>query len=267
MNDTDVESRVAAATAYENLFVPALFAEWAARVMGHARLRSGQSVLDVACGTGVLTREVVSRVGPSGRVAAVDVNDGMLAVASRQVPGVEFRQAPAEELPYPDRSFDAVVSQFGLMYFTDRQKALREMRRVLAPGGVMAVAVWDTLEHTPAYAAETRLFERLAGKDAGDALRHPFVLGDRAELEALFASAGLSGVTITTDTGAGRFPSIRSMVEADLRGWLPIVGVVLPEEKIQQILREADRELAAYATPGGETKFATPAHIVVYEKS
>ena len=77
----------------------------------------------------------------------------------------------------------------------------------------------------------------------------------------------MSRVTIATDTGTGRFPSIRSMVEADLRGWLPIVGVVLPEEKIQQILREADRELSAYATPGGETRFDTPAHIVVYTEA
>ena len=105
------------------------------------------------------------------------------------------------------------------MFFTDRRQALREMLRVLAPGGHLAVAVWDSLAHTPAYAAEVALLERVAGQRAADALRAPFVLGNREELTTLSASAGVLSIAITTLHGTAQFPSIRSMVEADLRGW------------------------------------------------
>ena len=123
----------------------------------------------------------------------------------------------AESLPFPDQSFDAVVSQFGLMFFMDRRQALREMLRVLAPGGRLVVAVWDSLETMPAYAAEVALLEQTAGRQAADALRAPFVLGNRQHLATLFSEAGVDSPEITTHHGTAQFPSIRTMVEADLR--------------------------------------------------
>ena len=262
MADVAVENRVAAATAYEELFVPALFREFAGVVADAARLRPGQRVLDVACGTGVLAREAATRVGDGGRVAGVDVGDGMLAVAARVAPGIEWRQAPAESLPFPERSFDAVVSQFGLMFFADRRQALAEMRRVLVPGGRLAVAVWDSLASMPALAAEVELLERTAGAAAADALRAPFVLGDPRELERLFADAGFRAAEVTAARGTARFPSVRVMVEADLRGWFPLVGIVLPEDQILRILEEAEGALAPFVSGGGEATFATSALVV-----
>src|SRR5690606_33009557 len=154
MSTSEIETRIDAAEAFETHFVPALFAEWAPRVADAAGLQTGHRVLDVACGTGVLAREAARRVGPQGFVWGLDLDDGMLTVAGRRAPEIEWRQGTAESLPYADRSFDAVVSQFGLMFFPDRTKALREMQRVLRPGGRIGVAVWDSLENTPAYAAE-----------------------------------------------------------------------------------------------------------------
>jgi SAM-dependent methyltransferase len=190
----------------------------------------------------------------------------MLAVAARLAPGIEWRQGTAESLPYPDRSFDAVVSQFGLMFFTDRRQALREMLRVLAPEGHLAVAVWDSLDNTPAYAAEVALLERVAGPRAAAALRAPFVLCDQSELATLFKGAGVAAVEISTHHGTARFPNIRSMVEADLRGWLPVMGVVLPEEQIQQILGEAEQVLSAFVNEEGRVMFDSPAHIITGTK-
>ncbi len=130
----------------------------------------------------------------------------------------------------------------------------------------MAVAVWDCLDNIPAYAAEVALLERIAGQRAADALHAPFVLGDRKELATLFDSAGMASVAITTHQGTARFPSIRVMVEADLRGWLPMVGVVLPEDLIEHILEEAEHTLSPYLTTEGRVTFDSPAHIVTGTK-
>jgi len=262
VTDPRLEERISAANAYERLHVPALFGQWAPHLLDAAGIGPGQRVLDVACGTGVLAREAVGRVGPEGGVSGIDPDPGMLAVAARLAPGVAWRQGTADAMPYPDGSFDAVVSQFGLMFFPDRRASLREMLRVLAPGGRMAVAVWDTLENAHAYPIEVALLQRIAGQRAADALRAPFALGDRRELLGLFDSAGVASVRIVTRTGTARFPSVRSMVEADLRGWLPVMGVVLEEDRIRTILKEAEEALHPYVTEGGQVVFDSPAHIV-----
>ncbi|MBE9170067.1 methyltransferase domain-containing protein [Pleurocapsales cyanobacterium LEGE 06147] len=98
-----------AAEIYEEFFVPALFQQWASRVAGAAMISSGQRILDVACGTGVLTREVAHRAGENGSAIGLDLNEGMLVVARRKAPEIEWRQGRAEGLPFDSDSFDAVV--------------------------------------------------------------------------------------------------------------------------------------------------------------
>jgi SAM-dependent methyltransferase len=190
----------------------------------------------------------------------------MVAVAKLLAPAIEWHEGVAESLPFPDRFFDAVVSQFGLMFFTDGHQAVCEMLRVLAPGGHLAVAVWNSLENNPAYARAVELLEQNAGRRAADALSAPFVLGDRQELIALFSKAGMPSAEITTHHGTGRFPSIRTMVEADLRGWLPVMGVFLTEDEIGRVLQEAEHALKSYATRDGRVAFDLSAHLVVAKK-
>jgi len=262
MSEPALQAQIDAARAYEALFVPALFGEWAPRVADAAQIGAGQRVLDVACGTGVLTREAASRTGPSGSVSGLDPGVGMLAVARELAPTIDWRQGVAESLPFPDRSFDAVVSQFGLMFFSDRRQALREMLRVLTSDGRVSVAVWDSLEHNPAYRTSVEILDRLAGRPAADALRSPFVLGNEQDLRALFTDAGVGSVEVATCEGTARFPSIRAMVEADLRGWLPVMGVLLAEDQIDRILTEAETVLGAYVTADGAMAFATRTHLV-----
>lgn len=263
MPDQELARQIDAALAYQKLFVPALFEQWAARVADAADLAESQCVLDVACGTGVLAHEAAARVGATGKVVGVDPDRGMLAVAHELTPYVEWREGTAEDLPLPDGAFDAVVCQFGLMFFTDREKALREMVRVAVPDGRVAVAVWDTLENAPAYAAEVATLERVAGKRAADALRAPFVLGKTEALARLFENAGVADVAIATQCGSARFPSVRTMVEADLRGWLPVLGVHLPEAQVEAVLNEAETALAPHVTSDGTIEFDLPAHIVI----
>jgi SAM-dependent methyltransferase len=246
--------------------VPALFQQWAPRLIEAAHIQPGQRVLDIACGTGVLAREAALRVGNSGAVAGLDLTPGMLVVAERLAPAIEWRQGMAEALPYPDHSFDAVVSQFGLMFFQNRQQALREMRRVLVSGGHFAVAVWDSLNTIPAFASEVGILERRAGPKAAAALRAPFLLGDQIELGTLVADAGLNTAVITTRHGTAHFPSIRSLVEADLKGWLPVMGVLLSEKHIEEILDDAESDLSNYVDAQGRLVFGISAHIVAGTK-
>jgi SAM-dependent methyltransferase len=262
MTERVTAEQVDAAMSYHELLVPALMDDWAPRVAEAAGIRPGDRVLDVACGTGVLTRAAASRAGPSGTVTGLDLNPGMLRVAARLSPTLRWQQGTAQALPFADRSFDAVVSQFGLMFFPDRVTALREMKRVLGPGGRLAVAVWGSLAVTPAYAAEVALVERLAGETAADPLRAPFALGDEQHMAALLAEAGITGARVALEQGRGRFPSIRVMVEADLRGWLPLMGVVLDEPLIQDILRQAETVLRPFVSGAGAgVAFASPAVI------
>lgn len=240
MNTSQLQQQIAAARAYENLFVPALFRLWAPALADAAYVAPGVRALDVACGTGVVARELAVRVGASGSVAGLDLLPGMIEVAREIAPGIEWKQGAAESLPFPDESFDAVVSQFALMFFVDRGKSLREMLRVLRPGGGLAVAVWNAAEQMPAFAAEIALVERVAGPKAANALRAPFALGNRSEVEQLCRDAGLQAPMVTTHVGTACFPSLRVLIEADLRGWLPLMGVILEEEAIEDILRRAD---------------------------
>jgi ubiquinone/menaquinone biosynthesis C-methylase UbiE len=254
-----------AAEVYEAFFLPALFQQWASRVADAAGIQPGQRVLDVACGTGVLARAVAERVGSAGVVVGVDVNEGMLAVARRKAPAIEWKQGRAEALPFDSDSFDAVVSQFGLMFFEDRRAALQEMVRVVRPSGRLAVAVWDSLDHTPGYAAMTDLLQQLFGDQVAQALRAPYVLGDRERLRSLFAEAGISDAQITTQAGTARFPSIQSWIYTDIKGWT--LADVLEDAQFDLLLKEAERVLRRFVTADGTVAFSAPAHIVTATKT
>lgn len=249
-----------AAEVYETFFLPALFQEWAGPVADAAGIRAGDRVLDVACGTGVLARAAAGRTGAPGAVVGLDVNEGMLAVAAREAPGIDWRVGRAENLPFDDASFDAVVSQFGLMFFEDRRAAIREMARVLRPGGRLVVAVWDTLDNTPGYAAMVGLLERLFGAEAADGLRVPYSLGDVGRLTALFDGAGLPAAEVTTREGTARFPSIESWVYTDIKGW--VLADVIDDAMYERLLAEAQRTLAPFVVDGGRVAFPAPAHLV-----
>ncbi len=207
-----------AAEVYERFFVPALFAQWTDVVLDAADIRTGQRVLDVGCGTGVLARAAKARVGEHGHVAALDPNGGMLAVARRTASGIDWRTGVAEQLPFPDRSFDRTVSQFALMFFTDPKVAFAEIGRVTRPDGWVALAAWDRLENNLGYAQLSSLIEDLFGADTAEAIRAPFRPGD-PEVVAEIARAGLHEPTVTRHHGVARFESLHAWLHMEIRGW------------------------------------------------
>lgn len=253
------------ADVYDEQFVPALFRQWGPVLCDCADIRRGQRVLDVACGTGALTVAVAARVSPGGTVLGLDANPDMLAVARRKHAGIEWHDGRAESLPFPDASFDAVVSQFGLMFFSDRVAALREMQRVLRPGGHLAVAVCDALERSPGYAALAALLERLFGRPVADAFRAPFVLGDAASLRALCTDAGLAEARVTQHQGTVRFASIDALVSTE-RACAWTLGGLLDDIQFDRLRREAEDVFRPFVDAGGMVAFAMPALVITAAK-
>lgn len=260
MAATDKER--AGAQAYETLFVPALFAPWAGRVVEAAGLSPGQSVIDIGCGTGVLARAAQSAVAPGGRVIGVDPAPGMIAVARDIAPGIDWRVGRAEALEMPDRTLDAAVSQFAMMFFEDRLAASREAFRVLRPGGRSAFAVWDDIARNPAYADLAAFLDGEIGRAAGDAIRVPFCLGDAEEVTSLLLAAGFDDLAVRTATAPVRFADIATMVEAEIRGWLPLFGIHVDEPRLAEILDAAPEALARHRDADGRAAFANSAHVV-----
>lgn len=254
-----------AAEMYEERFVPAIFQQWAPRVADAAKLVPGDRVLDVACGTGVVARECAVRVGPTGQVIGLDINAGMLTVAQRLRPEIEWRHGDAADLPFADGAFDAVVCQFALMFFPDRVTPLREMWRVLAPGGRLAVAVWGPIEEIPAYVALASLAARHAGPMAADIVNSPFVLGDKADVAEIFRIAGIENIEIGTQEGTERFASIDDFVETEVKG-SPLVDVV-DETAYAALAKEAYTDLGFCSGNDGRVEFASPAHIITARKA
>ena len=249
MSDTDrgqVSAR--AAEVYEAFFVPALFDQWTEVVLDAADVRSGHRVLDVGCGTGVLARAALGRVGAHGHVAGVDPNDGMLTIARRAVPDIEWQTGLAEQLPYPDHSFDRTVSQFALMFFADRERALSEVCRVTRPDGKVALAVWDRLDNSPGYARLATLVEELFGPDAADAIRAPFKMGDPEMLLDL-ATTALAEPTVTRHPGVARFETVHAWVHTEIRGWT--LADSIDDQGFAALLGAANEQLSDLVTDSG----------------
>jgi len=197
---------------YAEHLVPAVFAPWAPVLLDAAAVGIGHTVLDVACGTGVVAAAAAERVGPSGAVTGVDINPGMIAVASR-TQGVRWAQADAARLPFPDGGFDRVLCQAGLQFVPDRLGALREMRRVLRPGGRVALLVWRALHHSPGFAALADALQAVVGPEAAAVMRAPFVFGDDPRpLATLLDSAGFGDVYVQARAGTVRFASVEAFV-------------------------------------------------------
>jgi ubiquinone/menaquinone biosynthesis C-methylase UbiE len=258
-----------AAELYERYLVPAITGVWAADLVQRAALQPGERVLDVACGTGIVARLAAERVGAQGAVVGLDLNTAMLAVA-RALPQsgatITWTEASVLAMPFPDATFNVVVCQLGLQFFPDRPQALREMRRVLVPGGRVLLSVFGPLAHNPAPQALADALERHLGPHASAIKRAEHDLDDPTALDELVAGAGFSDVAIETTTQQIRFPSPREYVRIQLAA-TPLAALMqeMPRE-LQAVLAEAviadvSRALRSYSGDGGLT-FPQECHIL-----
>src|SRR2546428_5737604 len=215
---------------YEKHLVPALFGPWAHTLLKLASPMPGRRVLDLACGTGTVARHAADLVGPTGRVVGLDISAGMLAVA-RSIPSptgrIEWKEADALSIPFPDGSFDIVTCQLGLQFFPDRAKAVREMKRVLVPNGRLAILVWRPIRYSPGFGALEQALEHHAGSKAAEWMRSPFSLGNAQELRNLLQNAGFLNTTIKIGIGTVRFQSVDQFVSLYTKG-TPLSALVGP---------------------------------------
>jgi SAM-dependent methyltransferase len=183
--------------AYERLLMRRIFEPWGRLLLDRAALLPGEEVLDVATGPGTIARMAAARVGPGGRVHGVDLSPQMIAEAQTKAgeggaAPIEYTRAPADELPFPAATFDAVLCQQGIQFFPDQPAAMKEMRRVLRPGGRAALALWADDKAMTLFASFLAAFDAVAGRPA----RPPLSWLDATRLAALFDQAGFHDTRI-----------------------------------------------------------------------
>jgi SAM-dependent methyltransferase len=233
-----------AAEVYQSLFVPALFGRFSDPIAEAAGIRGTDSVVDIACGTGVLTRAV--RALTSGRVVGIDINPAMVAVASRYGDDIEFIEGDAASLDLADDSFDVAVSQFGLMFLDDPPRGIVEMDRVADRG---LVAVWGPIEQSDGYTRMQDLFGSELGEEAASSLDAPFAMGRDGVLESVFDSTEVADVDFTSIVGSARFDSISQWVTTEVRGWT--LGDSITDSELADLIETANESLSEFQTNDG----------------
>ena len=191
---------------YEEFLVPLIFEPYATDLAKRLASRPLPRVLEIAAGTGVVTRKLASVLPESVSIVATDLNQAMLDLASKvgTKRPVEWRQADAMQLPFENATFDAVVCQFGVMFFPDKPRAFSEARRVLKPGGVFIFSVWDRIEENEFADTVTTALESVFPKDPPRFMaRTPHGYHDHRIIERELASGGFTA-SPRIDTVAAR---------------------------------------------------------------
>jgi SAM-dependent methyltransferase len=271
-------STASPARAYEEYFVPAMFAPLSEHVLAAAALQPGEHVLDLACGTGIVARQAAAQVGPTGRVLAVDISPMMLEEGrSHPVPDgveIEWRQADGVTADLPVGAFDVAICQQGLQFFPDRAAGAGQLHRAVRDGGRAVVATWLGLEDNPfiarAVEAELRHLDALgAGVDRADAER-PFSLG-KDELRELLDGAGFPSVDIRTVAVEARFPTPDHFVERMQRAYAAVVPAFAEDpdafDRYVAAVTEATRDLVEEHRQGDHVVIPFRSNLAVARES
>ena len=250
---------------YEKYLVPSIFAQWAHQVIMIAQVDQGARVLDAGCRTGVLARAAAREAGQFSDITGLDRDESMLVVARRLAPEITWVQGDVQELPFEDQDFDRVLCQFVLMFVKNRVAAIREMWRVLKPGGRLVIVTWDSLEKSAAYSRLLKLIAGIAGPVAARTLYTPWGLGDDNTLISLLRSAGIVEFELLMRKGIVKFPSIDTLVEVEIMA-SPSMNS-MSKLQCSTIKHLAYEGLAQFLLPNGEVTIQRDAKIVTAIKA
>ena len=203
-------------TAYDRWLGPVLFEPYAADLARRVAARAPQRVLEIAAGTGVVTRHLLSSLAEGTEVTATDLSEAMVATGSARAPGAHWQPADALDLPFEDTAFDVVACQFGVMFFPDKPRGFAEAARVLAPGGALLCSTWDAVERNDLATALVAGLERAIPDEPPTfvlAIPHGYADVDRIRADAAAGGLGVADVeTVELET-------VASSVEDVARGF------------------------------------------------
>ena len=197
---------------YDRYLGPLIFETYAEDLAKRLTALNAERVLETAAGTGIVTRALLRSLPAGASIVATDLNQPMLDHAAGQVPSgrVSWQKADAQALPFPDRAFDAMVCQFGVMFFPDKQQAYREARRVLKPGGHFIFNVWDGIEYNEfADLVSTAVADMFADDPPRFLARTPYGYHEQQAVIAEVRSAGFTNVAVETLTRRSVAPTCR----------------------------------------------------------
>lgn len=243
---------------YNDFFSPQMFTPWAKNLVEQSTPSAGDRVLDLACGTGLLTEQIAPHLGNNGSIVGLDFAPPMLAVAQTREfngPSVEWIDASADAIPLPDNSFDRVYCQQGFQFFPDRAKAVPEVRSVLKPGGLTAISLWAPVEEFP---LRDQMFNSIAKflNVPLEVAAKPFTFGGSEPMQSMLDDAGFSDIVITTRSNESVFGPPESFVKLTVMGAaaaIPTFGELTDEEKqsvIAHVEVENYDEIAKYVQDG-----------------
>jgi SAM-dependent methyltransferase len=247
---------------YDQLLGPAWFDAFASDLAARVPAKPPGAVLEIACGTGLVTGHLRRRLDPSTRLVATDLSKAMLDYAAQRLASagvIDFREADAMQLPFPDGSFGVVVCGFGIMFVPDKARAMAEMRRVLAPGGLLFFNVWDRIEANPTALEAAKVMEGLFPGDDDIRFRVPFEMADAGVLRDLVAHAGFGEIRLETR----QYPvqgNPRTIATGQIRG---TPRSLLLEKKGASLDDVVERIAAALVKLGGDPYRSTAQAIVV----
>jgi ubiquinone/menaquinone biosynthesis C-methylase UbiE len=203
--------------AYERYIVPAWMGAWTKTLIDSARVGPGDQVLDVACGTGIVARQSARLVGENGNVSGLDADQNMLLTAKsiadcEGLSTIEWHHGDAVGIPVETGKYSAVLCQQGLQFFSDRQQALKEIHRILIPGGRLALSIWRSIDRCPFLAILADVLGNYIGTEYTAAFYSSCSLSDREELRSLLSAAGFQDINIRLEVQVSRFPSVEEFI-------------------------------------------------------
>jgi SAM-dependent methyltransferase len=252
---------------YDRYLGPAWFDAFGRDLASRLPPKPPGDVLELACGTGLVTSHLRDRLNSSVRLVATDISKSMVDYAREKTNGrggIEFREADAMKLPFADGEFGAVVCAFGLMYFPDKAAGLREIRRVLGPRGLLVFNVFDRKEENPASKACGAVFEELFPDDSDARFDTPYMLADTALLWRLVEAARFDSIVIETRKVAIQGIRARDLATGQIRG-SPRVALV--EQRGMSADRVIERVAEKLTAVGGDPFQGTAQCLVVEAKA